>query len=192
MSTRRGSWRPSNPAAGARSPFLPWSSFLCSQSRAPLTSSSGTRFPCSPRGNPQSPHSPGSALGSRSVSAPVGRVRRRRPWPRTASRVSAFAASPGEKAPAGLSARSFPLLRLPGATGDLARPAKGSLWKKKAQLSLLSNLEPQPLFFQHCGAALCPGGSLIRSKLESRPPLYAWPPLSHLPPIMVLRKPCKS
>lgn len=105
------------------------------------------------------------------------------PWRRLLSR---------EEAPAGLSASSFTLLRLSrGAGGESARPANGSLWGKKAQLSLHNNLDPQPWFFGGPGAALCPGQLLTRSKLESRPPLYALAPLSHLPPIMVLRKACR-
>lgn len=180
MSTRRGSWRPSTPAAGARLPFLPWS--FSSAPRAGFRSRAAPGL-----GFLQSPAQP-AVPAVLWVCARVS-VRVRSGRARSKAQTLALECEPSRGFCPGRGGTCGPERELvaltetlQGATDDPAWPAKGSLWEKKAQLSL-NNLGVRPWFFRQCGAALCPGRSLIRSKLESRPPLYAWPPLAICHPL---------
>jgi len=87
----------------------------------------------------------GPALGSLSVTVLVGRVpphcRGRRPLSWSASPGAGFC--PGRGGTCGPECELIPLTETPGgAGGEAARPANGSSWGKKAQLSLLNNLDP--------------------------------------------------
>lgn len=181
MSTRRGSWRPSTPAAGARLPFLPWSFSFAPRAGFRSRAAPGLGF-LQPPGQPAVPAVPW-VCARVSVRVRSGRAR---------SKAQTLALEcepsrgfcPGRGGTCGPERELVALTEtLQGVTDDPAWPAKGSLWEKKAQLSLLNNLGVSAVVLPAVRGCAVPGRSLIRSKLESRPPLYAWPPLAICHPL---------
>lgn len=190
MSTRRGSWRPSTPAAGARLPFLPWS--FPSAPRAGLRSRAapGLGF-LQPPGQPAVPAVPW-VCARVSVRVRSGRVR---------SKAQTLALEcepsrgfcPGRGGTCGPERELVALTEtLQGATDDPARPAKGSLWEKKAQLSLLNNLGVSAVVLPAVRGCAVPGPIVDSFEVGIPAPFVCLAPLSHLPPITVPRKPCRS